>query len=429
MLSLSAAVAIALRPVSLDCETVRDDRFMLDSAWDAGVIEYERLGHRRIEVAVARAGRLIDRDRTDVDPRGERAAGEEMLRDAASEIRDLRLFMQSRPPVGLYVSTTDSFGVPFPFLRGTWIADDDRDQAVLQVVGAGWIVGQHGQVSADGRHLPCRVLGARILVLPFLASWAIWCVVIAGTRAAIGSMLHVDMTWRGRVWNVVKYVMLTVLVTLLSAWIPAVLSTTRPGGYRLVETAALSRSARQPLELRQVLFAESAVETYCQYLDAPPGFTSGPAPEIGTSLPWSMRAAGTLAARTARPGEQVIVRAWGWPFRALATVLVSGEVDSDTLVYELRWGLSWRRGMTTAGSASCPGHAALPLRPLPIGFMGNWLVFATGPGLVMYLLFWRRRRHRLARGECLFCGYPAGRGDVCSECGRPAPGARRRLTA
>lgn len=203
------------------------------------------------------------------------------MRDAASEIRDLRLFMQSRPPVGLYVSTTDSFGVPFPFLRGTWIADDDRDQAVLR---------SRAQAGSSGSMDKCRQTGvicpAESLALgssfsrsgelgdlvrgdrrnarrdrvdaPCRHDMARPCLERRKVRHADGARHPAQRVDSGRAQHN------------QTRWIQA--GRDRGGSHA---------APRQPLRLRQVLFAESAVETYCQYRMHLRGSLPGPRPKSG----------------------------------------------------------------------------------------------------------------------------------------------------
>ena len=62
---------------------------------------------------------------------------------------------------------------------------------------------------------------------------------------------------------------------------------------------------------------------------------------------------------------------------------------------------------------------ALPLRPIPGGFLLNTLFYAAilwplsyGPFVLL------RRAIRQRRGLCPACGYPVGESDLCTECGK-----------
>ncbi len=63
----------------------------------------------------------------------------------------------------------------------------------------------------------------------------------------------------------------------------------------------------------------------------------------------------------------------------------------------------------------------LPLRPLWPGFAVNTLVFAASLWFLICGPFALRRHIRTKRGRCGKCGYPKGRSDVCSECGKALP--------
>ena len=70
----------------------------------------------------------------------------------------------------------------------------------------------------------------------------------------------------------------------------------------------------------------------------------------------------------------------------------------------------------------------LPLRPLPIGFAVNTLIYA----MVLWLLipgpFVLRRFIRVKRSLCPACAYPTGESAVCSECGKALPGRVKAAT-
>lgn len=61
----------------------------------------------------------------------------------------------------------------------------------------------------------------------------------------------------------------------------------------------------------------------------------------------------------------------------------------------------------------------LPMRPIPLGFAVNTVVYGAAAWLAFALpLAWRRRR-RIRRGWCPECAYPIGTSPVCTECGAP----------
>ena len=68
-----------------------------------------------------------------------------------------------------------------------------------------------------------------------------------------------------------------------------------------------------------------------------------------------------------------------------------------------------------------PPPRILPLRPIWSGFLAN----TAGYSLLCFTLIRGpqvlRRRLRLKRGWCPFCGYPIGGSPECTECGNPIP--------
>jgi hypothetical protein len=120
----------------------------------------------------------------------------------------------------------------------------------------------------------------------------------------------------------------------------------------------------------------------------------------------------------------------GWPMISLDCCWVAQD-DS------LRWGVhldelpEWTRRAGTPYWASVLPHVALPLRPDPLGFATNTILYAA---LLAPLGFacrgaWRRVRGtlRFRHGHCPKCGYDMSglpKGVVCPECGgtKQAPG-------
>ncbi len=85
---------------------------------------------------------------------------------------------------------------------------------------------------------------------------------------------------------------------------------------------------------------------------------------------------------------------------------------------------AWRHGPYISGLPR-----ALPLRPIPGGFLINTLFYAVVLWLLLICgLFALRRQIRRLRGLCPKCGYPMGESSVCTECGEALPQRSRAIT-
>ncbi len=69
----------------------------------------------------------------------------------------------------------------------------------------------------------------------------------------------------------------------------------------------------------------------------------------------------------------------------------------------------------------------VPLRPQWPGFAINTLLYGGVPWLLVCGPFELRRYRRPKRGLCVYCAYPIGMSDVCTECGRAIARQRRPL--
>ncbi len=104
----------------------------------------------------------------------------------------------------------------------------------------------------------------------------------------------------------------------------------------------------------------------------------------------------------------------GWPTHTLRGYEITVE-DNETgeLSSKYRWALSARQDK--------PPFPLLPTWPgvavnTPLYGVVLWLLI-RGPFVPRRVV----RAIRVKRGGCTACGYPAGRSDVCSECGKPLP--------
>jgi hypothetical protein len=108
----------------------------------------------------------------------------------------------------------------------------------------------------------------------------------------------------------------------------------------------------------------------------------------------------------------------GWPRLAL--------VRRDIIDEDPEWSkpMFFDRGIVFATWPSRETRA-LPLRPLPLGFAINTLIYSLAWLLILTAIPALRRRARIARSRCPACNYDL-RGlssGLCPECGEPAASA------
>jgi hypothetical protein len=111
----------------------------------------------------------------------------------------------------------------------------------------------------------------------------------------------------------------------------------------------------------------------------------------------------------------------GWPMRALRS---RWAMESQSAPNAPGWSF-WHDSiaLNAVGPAAAVGipldnQRALPLRPIPLGFVINMLFYAAIFWLVFGGPFDLRRHYRRRRNLCLHCAYPIGTSEVCTECGK-----------
>lgn len=99
----------------------------------------------------------------------------------------------------------------------------------------------------------------------------------------------------------------------------------------------------------------------------------------------------------------------GFPFPAMTSIHWSEHWDSQPSMYQHGLGLPPPNPFTEA--------KRLPLRPLPLWFAINALVYALSVIFVHAMWCEARERWRAGRGRCAGCGYELAGLEVCPECG------------
>jgi hypothetical protein len=113
----------------------------------------------------------------------------------------------------------------------------------------------------------------------------------------------------------------------------------------------------------------------------------------------------------------LITESAGFPFRALEYRAAAHETQVGRHVSRLTWGID-----VLPPSKSRFIHdgkpIALPLRPIPVGFLADTMIFAALWWLMLITPGILRRRCRRKCGRCIRCGYDLAASPTrCPECG------------
>jgi hypothetical protein len=113
-------------------------------------------------------------------------------------------------------------------------------------------------------------------------------------------------------------------------------------------------------------------------------------------------------------------RVAGWPLPAFRSIAHSADPDPDV---PITWRCSWRILTSDHYENPCDAQmGAVPLAPIPLGFLVDTLAFSTAWWLMLagprdVRRWWRRRQARCERCGYSLAGLAAGM--PCPECGEP----------
>jgi hypothetical protein len=128
-----------------------------------------------------------------------------------------------------------------------------------------------------------------------------------------------------------------------------------------------------------------------------------------------------------RPTVGMLCVRVGFPFPAMAWSERYDRRENPIGHWDPCAASAWERGVTPGWvSNTVPDGPRIPLRPMPLGFLANSLLYALviwGGAWVVALARREYRQHRVNEGRCSRCGYSL-RGlkhPRCPECGAPFP--------
>lgn len=201
------------------------------------------------------------------------------------------------------------------------------------------------------------------------------------------------------------------LLAITSAWLPARLASATSGWTRIAPGAAAHfwRLSFIPESSITTWFERRAPGVrvdevwYTMWSTSSPGAAQGSTfVSAGWPVPCLQMRDSPVPAWTGRGGT-----AGGTAFTGPPYSLPSAPVPATTISQANDW---WSYGLQFGGRR-------YPLRPLPLAFAVNTLLW-TIPVIVVYaLLLWVRARRRRSRGLCPACAYPVANLVACPECG------------
>lgn len=130
-----------------------------------------------------------------------------------------------------------------------------------------------------------------------------------------------------------------------------------------------------------------------------------------------------------RPGV-TLVRATHWRPRGTAYQMYSIRSGWPWQALESRWESvpqqppitsSYDFGIQVIGSSPFGYSVSLPLRPIPVPFILNSVIYAVLLYLPWTLMRTMKRRARISRSLCTRCKYPVRDLTTCPECGTLVP--------
>lgn len=110
----------------------------------------------------------------------------------------------------------------------------------------------------------------------------------------------------------------------------------------------------------------------------------------------------------------------GWPMQAMriTSLTVRSPDGAEVVSRTPSIGLpDWFQAFVESNTRGFRGRRALPLTPIPAGFVANTAMYGAFFWLVLRSRNAVRTALRHRRHQCLECGYPIGTALKCTECG------------
>lgn len=221
--------------------------------------------------------------------------------------------------------------------------------------------------------------------------------------------------------RIVVYVLVGLLMSLATAFVPAVFGNVDYVGF---ESATFAIDSRNPPGYLGELIPEFRTAVWCAPSEPQHGWQNWLDPSISFNeyyygeryIEWDRSVHGDIP-----PGFTIRRGSFGYPFKSMYAdeLRVANGAGPYTLTFfdncKARSGLRW--GVPIAGLKSPMVERSLPLMPNWGGLVLNVLVYSGCCGVFVVLPIVIRRMRRDREGLCVGCGYAVEGLGVCPECG------------